>query len=164
MLKARKIRIEALERLLSLAGTTSLEPDEIPIDLKVALIGDRLLYYLLNAYDPEFGQLFKVASDFAEDMPRAMGNDHVFARFVATLQQREKLRPLQRSAVELVVERAARRAADGDKLSLHVSSLLDLLKESDHWAGITCRPPSRRKSAASTSSENGSRKRFCAAP
>ena len=132
VLKAREIRIEALERLLSLAGTTSLEPQPIPLDIKVALIGDRLLYYLLKAYDPEFGQLFKVAADFAEEMPRAGGNAPLYARFIASLQQREQLRPLQRSAVELLVEQAARRAADGDKLSLDVSGLLDLLKESDY--------------------------------
>jgi lon-related putative ATP-dependent protease len=134
VLKAREIRIESLERLLSLASTGSLEPDGIPLDLKVAIVGDRLLYYLLNAYDPEFGQLFKVAADFAEDMPRAAGNDRLYARFVATLQQRDGLRPLRRDALERVVERAARWADDGEKLSLHVSSLLDLLKESDYQA------------------------------
>lgn len=134
LLKAREIRIEALERLLSLTGTTSLEPQPIPLDIKVALLGERLLYYLLKAYDPEFGQLFKVAADFAEAIPRAAGNDPLYARFIAGLQQREQLRPLQCSAVELLVEQAARRAADGDKLSLDISGLLDLLKESDYWS------------------------------
>jgi len=134
LLKAGEIRIEALERLLSLAGTTSLEPQPIPLNLKVALVGERLLYYLLKAYDPEFGQLFKVAADFAEEMPRSGDNDPLYARFIAGLQQHEKLLPLERAAVELLVERAARQAADGDRLSLDVSALLDLLKESDYWA------------------------------
>ncbi len=134
VLKAREIRIESLERLLSLTGTTSLEPQSISLQLKVAIVGDRLLYYLLNAYDPEFGQLFKVAADFAEDMPRITGNDKLFARFVATLQQRDGLRPLQRDALERVVERAARWAENGEKLSLQVTGLLDLLKESDYQA------------------------------
>jgi lon-related putative ATP-dependent protease len=149
VLKAREIRIEALERLLSLAGTTSLEPQEIPLDIKVALLGDRLLYYLLKAYDPEFGQLFKVAADFAEEMPRMTGQDGLYGRFVAGLQQREKLRPLERAAVELVVERAARRAQDADKLSLDVSSLLDLMKEADFQARRAQSERIRREDVAS---------------
>ncbi len=134
MLRSREIRIESVERLLSLTGTSSLEPQTIPLDVKVVLVGERLLYYLLDEYDPEFGQLFKVAADFSEDMPRHTDNDFIYARFIASLQQREKLRPLSRPALERTVEQAARWAMDGDRLSLDVRTLLDLIKESDYWA------------------------------
>jgi lon-related putative ATP-dependent protease len=140
VLKAKEIRIETLERLLSLGSTTFLEPQPIPLDTKVALVGERLLYYLLHAYDPELGQLFKVASDFSEDMPRNDGNDRLYARFLAAVQQREGLRPLNRSALELIVEHAARLAGDSTKLSLRISNLLDLLRESDHFAGRADHP------------------------
>lgn len=134
VLRSREIRIESLERLLSLASTTSLEPQAIPTDVKVVLVGERLLYYLLKAYDPDFGQLFKVAADFAEDMPRLPANDALYARLVATVQENKKLLPLTRDAVELVIEQAARRAADGERVSLHLGSLSDLLREADDRA------------------------------
>lgn len=134
VLRSREVRIESLERLLSLAGTTSLEPTTIPVDLKVVLVGERLLYYLLKAYDPDFGQLFKVAADFAEHMHRLPDNDPLYARLVATLQQDQRLLPLNREAVELVIEQAARRAADGERLSIHLGSLSDLLQEADYRA------------------------------
>ena len=134
VLRAGEIRIESLERVLSLAGTTSLEPEPIPVEVKVVLVGERLLYYLLDAYDPDFAQLFKVAADFAEEMPRQPGQDPIYARLIATLQRQERLLPLTPDGVARVIEQAARRVADRERLSMHVGGLLDLLRESDHLA------------------------------
>ncbi len=139
-LSAREIRIESLERLLSLAATTSLEPEPIPIHVKVVLIGDRFLHYLLKAYDPEFSLLFKVSADFSEDIGRSAERDLLYARLIATLQRREKLRPLDRGAVAGLIDHSARRAQDGEKLSLHVGQLVDLIREADHAAAVAGGP------------------------
>jgi len=134
VLRSKEIRIESIERLLSLASTISLEPQAIPVSLKVVLLGDRLLYYLLKAYDPEFGQLFKVAADFSETMSRVPDNDRLYARLIATLQRKQGLRPLTRRAMERLIEQAARRAEDGERLSLHMGSLVEWLQEADYRA------------------------------
>ncbi len=133
-LNGEEVRIETPDRLLGLMSTVSLEPAPIPLRLKVALVGDRELYYLLKAYDPDFGPLFKVVADFSEDMPRADGREMAYARLVATLQQRDRLRPLTREGVARTIDWAARRADDGEKLSLHLGSLTELLQEADHFA------------------------------
>lgn len=134
-LRAREVRIESLEAMLSIASTTTLEPEPIPLDLKVVLVGDRLLYYLLQEYDPEFGRLFKVAADFSEDIRRDDDATRLYARLIASRQRSANLRPLGRDAVARVIEQAARRAEDGERLSLHMGSLDDLLREADYWAG-----------------------------
>ena len=134
-LSGEEIRIEPVERLVGLMGTVSLEPEPIPLKTKLALVGDRWLYYLLKAYDPDFGPLFKVVADFSEDMPRADGQEMAYAQLVATLQQRDGLRPMHRDGVGRVIDWAARRAGDGEKLSLHLGSLIELLQEADHYAG-----------------------------
>ena len=134
-LRAHEVRVESLETMLSMASTTTLEPEPIPLDLKVVLVGDRRLYYLLQHYDPEFARLFKVAADFSEDMPRDAEATRFYARLIATLQRAGGLRPLSRNAVARVVEQAARRIEDGERLSLHMGSLDDLLREADYWAG-----------------------------
>ena len=133
-LRAHEIKIESLEQLLSLASTTSLQPEPIPLNVKVILTGNRLLYYLLKQYDPEFGQLFKVAADFAEDMDRDEKSVELYARMIATLQQHNHLLALDKKAVERVIEHCSRMAEDGEKVSLHMGGLLDLLRESDYWA------------------------------
>ena len=133
-LNAREIRVEGIERQLSLVSTISLEPEPIPLDIKVVLVGSRELYHLLNAYDPEFGLLFKVPADFSEELSREEESELTYARLVATLQQQESLRPIDRDGVALVIEHAARETWRADKLSLHMSSLLDLLRSADHYA------------------------------
>ena len=134
VLKAGEIKIESLERQLSLVSTTSLEPQPAPIDAKVVLIGSRLLYYLLKHYDPEFGLLFKVNADFAEKLDRNSDSEALFARLAATLQQQEGLLPVSRDGVARVIEYSARSVGDSERLSLHLGELIDLLKESDYWA------------------------------
>ena len=132
-LQAGEIRIESLERALSLISATSLEPEPIPLNLKLILLGEPLIYYLLCAYDPEFHDLFKIAADFDESLARA-DNDHNYARLLGTIARREKLRPLSQNAVARVIEHSARMAGDAEKLLTHLRSLTDLLAESDYWA------------------------------
>ena len=130
----REIRIESLERLLSLASTTSLQPEPIPLDLKVVLTGNRLLYYLLKQYDPEFGQLFKVAADFEEDMQRDDESMQLYAQMIANLQRENELAVVERAGVARIIEHCARMVDDGEKISLHMGGLVDLLREADYWA------------------------------
>lgn len=144
-LQARELRLQSLEQTLSMASTISLEPDPIPLDVKVVLVGDRRLYYLLNQYDPEFSLLFKVEADFAEDFERSPQNTLLYARLLATLQRREKLKPLERGAVARLIEHASRRVEDAERLSLHLASMLDMLRESDFWAGDAVASGSRER-------------------
>ncbi|MDG6778187.1 AAA family ATPase [Thiomicrorhabdus sp. zzn3] len=133
-LRAREIKIESIEQIMSLASTTSLQPEPIPLDIKVVLTGSRLLYYLLKQYDPEFDLLFKVAADFSEEMERDESSMTLYARMIATLQKQNQLLPLEKAAVERIIEHCSRMAQDGEKVSLHMGNLSDLLKESDYWA------------------------------
>jgi predicted ATP-dependent protease len=134
-LKTRELRIESPGQSIGLMSTVTLEPAPIGLDIKVVLIGDPLLYYLLSHYDPEFAELFKVAADFDWRMDRTPDNILGLARSVATLTRKEKLKPLDRSGMARVVEQASREIEDAAKLSTHMASLADLVREADHWAG-----------------------------
>jgi lon-related putative ATP-dependent protease len=133
-LATHEIRIESLGQMHSLVSTVSLEPEPIPLDVKVILLGNRMLYFLLAEYDPEFGELFKVAADFEDEVERSADNDLLYARLIGTLARRDKLRPFDREAVARVIEHSARRAEDAQKLSTHVESLADLVRQADYWA------------------------------
>jgi len=134
-LKSGEIKIQSLEHLLSLANTASLEPQSIPVDVKVVLTGEPLLYYLLQEYDHEFGQLFKIAADFATITDRNADNERLYARLVAATQRKGGIRPLDRSGVGRLIEEASREADDTAKLSLAVDELRDLMHEANYWAG-----------------------------
>jgi predicted ATP-dependent protease len=133
-LYANQINIESLEKMWGLASTVSLEPEPIPLDIKVVVMGDRTLYYLLHEYDPDFGELFKVQADFEEHIERSDKNNLLMARLIATLARKEELRPLTRDAVACVIDYASRHVEDAEKLTTHMRSIADLLREADYWA------------------------------
>jgi lon-related putative ATP-dependent protease len=135
VLKARTLRTESPGQAYMLISTTSLEPQGVPMDVKVVLLGDRLLYHLLSALDPELFELFKVTADFDDRIDRTDESERAYARLVASVVDHHDLRPFDRSAVARVIERSARRAGDADRLSAHTASLADLLREADYWAG-----------------------------
>jgi lon-related putative ATP-dependent protease len=135
-LLSRQIKIQSLGQIYSLVSTVSLEPEPIPLNIKVVLIGERMLYYLLHAYDSEFRQLFKIAADFDDRLHRTAENQQMYARMIAGLLRRDKLRPFDRSAVARIIEHGARLAGDAEKLSISVMDIADLLREADYYASI----------------------------
>ena len=133
-LQTREIRIESPGQMYSLVSTVSLEPEPIPLRAKVILFGDRLVYYLLQQYDPDFGELFKVAADFEDRIERNADTHLLYARLVGTLTRKENLLPFDRSAVARVIDHSARLVGDAQRLSTHMASVSDLLQEADYWA------------------------------
>src|SRR5512135_2453645 len=118
--------------MYSLVSSVSLEPEPIALNVKVILFGDRLFYYLLQQYDPEFGELFKVAADFEERIERNADTHMLYARLIATLARKEKLLPFDRSGIARVIEHSARMVEDAERLSTHMRSIVDLLREADY--------------------------------
>ncbi|MBU1777875.1 MAG: AAA family ATPase, partial [Gammaproteobacteria bacterium] len=133
-LQSREIRIESLGQMYSLVSTVSLEPQPIPLDTKVILFGDRIFYYLLQEYDPEFCELFKVAADFEERIERNAETHLLYAKLIATLARKEKLLPFERGAVARLIEHGARMVGDAERLTTHMRSIVDLLREADFCA------------------------------
>ncbi len=133
-LKTRCIRFESVDDILSLTSTVSLQPDPIPLSLKVVLIGERWLYWLLAAFDPDLAVHFKVLADFDDALDRAGPAEAGYAQLVAALAKDGGLQPLDAPAVARVIEHAARLAEDAHKLTLHVDRIRDLLAEADFWA------------------------------
>lgn len=136
-LRSRQIRMEPVERLLGLVSTVSLEPEPVPLEVKVVLIGEPMIYYLLQAHDPEFKTLFKVQADFEYDMERNAASQQQYAALIASLASEKDLLPLHKTAVARVTEEAARHAGDSGKLSLHIRKIADLIKEADYLARKT---------------------------
>jgi lon-related putative ATP-dependent protease len=133
-LSTGEIRTESLGQAWGLISTVALEPEPIPLEGKVVLFGERMIYYLLLAYDPEFGELFKVSADFEDELPRDAERELLYARLVATLARREQLLPLSRDGVARVIEQAARWSGDAERMSTQLEGLQDLLREADYLA------------------------------
>jgi len=135
-LRARAISINSLERELTLSGTISLEPEAIPLDVKIVLFGDRETWMLLQEYDSEFSELFRITADFENEMDRNADTQLQYAKFIASLVIEKNLLHCDRKAVARIIEHSARMAEHQDRLSLQASDIANLLRESDYWARL----------------------------
>jgi len=134
MLRSHEIRLESPERMMTLHGMVSLEPEVIPLDVKVVLLGEREIFYSLLEADREFSGLFKVAVDFDDDFVRDEDSEALVARVLAAIAKREGLLSLERDAVLRVVEHAARVAEDSNRLTANWRRLADVAREADEIA------------------------------
>jgi ATP-dependent Lon protease len=107
----------------------SLQPQAIPVDVKVVLIGDVETYHIFCANDHDFSQLFKVIVDIQSVIPRDEKGIRLYAQFLARLCRMEKLPPFDNSAVLALAEQGARIAGKGGKLTTRVDRLSDIAGE-----------------------------------
>jgi lon-related putative ATP-dependent protease len=136
-LQSKQVKIESLGQMLSLASTISLEPEPIPLDIKVGLLGDRMVFYLLSQLDPDFSELFKVQVDFENEMNRDAETHNLYARLIATLAHKDELKAFDKEAVACVIERSARLTGDSEKLTARIEEISSLMREADYWAGVS---------------------------
>ena len=116
------------------APTRTLDPDPIPLQVKVILIGPPLLYYMLLDADEDFASIFKVMADFDYEVERTPENELDYAHFIGRLCHDEKLRHLTADAVGQIIEYSARLAGTQNRLSTRFGQLADLVREANHWA------------------------------
>jgi lon-related putative ATP-dependent protease len=129
-----EVRIENMSEQLSIVPTATIRPQPIPLDLKLALIGDRQLYFLLHSFDEDFRRLFAVRADFDAVVDRTDDSTRQYARFVQNQIARNDLLPFSAAAVAEVIEEGARMAAHKEKLSTDLAGLSHLIKEATYWA------------------------------
>lgn len=132
-LASKSVKIEAPSDETTFT-TISLDPEPIPLNVKVILTGDEELYELLSERDPDFSDYFKVEADFGVIMDRTPANEVEYAKLIGSLSKKKKLRSLNKQAVSKVIEYASRLAESSEKLTAHIASIGDLLREADYWA------------------------------
>ncbi len=132
-LRGSIIEIEPLAQLYGLPTTVTLQPECIPLNVKVVLLGDRMLYYMLSQMDPEFSELFKVVADFDDEVDRTDQTLKGYVRVIAGVAANAEIHPVTADGVARLCEYSARLAGDEGKLSMRTETLRDVLIEADYW-------------------------------
>ena len=115
-------------------GVVTLDPEPVPLDVKVVVIGDRPVYDLLYRYDKDFSKVFKVLADFDIVMPVAEVRAQEILSVFAKVVQEEGLLPLDRSGMACLLEFAVRVARGRGKFSSRFSDLADIVREASWHA------------------------------
>ncbi len=133
-LKSRSLRMEEPIEEFRLLSAASLQPEPIPLSVKVVLLGTPSMYQLLYEVDEDFRELFKVKVEFEESLPRTPESERALGRFVAGAVQEHGLRALSAAAVAALVEEGSRQVAHQGRYSARFGEIVDLLREADFWA------------------------------
>ena len=136
-LQIKELNIENNVEQRSYMVMISLKPEPIPLDVKVLLIGDSEIYHALLALDPDFKKLFKVKVEFEESAPRTDENILKIAKFTNSYIKKEKLLPLDKTAVAKLIEYVSKLSDDKEKLSTKFNEIGSVVSEASTWAKLS---------------------------
>ncbi|HXI10928.1 MAG TPA: ATP-binding protein, partial [Thermodesulfobacteriota bacterium] len=134
MIKNREVSIEDVWEQYRLVSSSTLKPAPIPVKIKLVVIGEPFIYYLLYSLDNEYRKLFKVKADFDNVMPNDDANIRKYSYFVAARCKEEGLLPFDRNGVARIVEFGCRLAGNKEKLTARFNDVTNLIVESSYWA------------------------------
>ena len=133
-IKERRVEIEDMGEQFGLFTTKALKPQAIPLDLKIVLVGDPLIYQMLYNLDEDFREIFKVKAHMDVHVERDEKRIDEFCRGLYDVVKRHELMDVHQSAVARLIEYSSEIAGSKEKLSLKVKDIEDLVIESDFWA------------------------------
>lgn len=132
--RSGEVRIENLGEQYSAIPVATLNPQPIPLQVKLVFVGSPTLYQLLYQADEDFRKLFRVKADFSVDMDRSPDCVRLYAGFISNHVRELGLRPFHTSAVARVVEHGSRLVEHQRRLSTRFIEISDLLTEANFWA------------------------------
>ncbi|GLX77516.1 ATP-dependent protease [Thalassotalea insulae] len=132
-LKTQQITIENPYSEFAQSSGVSLQPEKIPLNVKVILLGDPEIYYTLQDYDQEFTELFRVLADFDRHLDNNEQNLIEYAQLIRQRGQQRDYPQITDDAVVELIRYALRRAEHQHKISVNIAQVNDLLDEAVYF-------------------------------
>lgn len=128
-IKTAKINIDLPQSELGMINSVTLTPQEIPLNIKVVLLGSRELYYLMQEYDDEFNEYFRVLADFEYTIDATARSTYEFVRKVQDYVKDLSISSITPNAIARLMEFSYRQAEHQHKLSARFAHVLELIQE-----------------------------------
>lgn len=132
-LRNQKLEIQNFASLFMIS-TTRLKPQPIECDVKVVLIGDAYIYYLLYRLDEDFKKIFKIKAEFDSEMKKDTQTIKEYIAFIKKISEEDGLLPFNKSGMAAVVEYGTRLSGRQKKISTRFHIIADVLREASYWA------------------------------
>jgi len=132
-LKTGKYELPSLDALNGWAAP-QLKPEPIPVDVKVVLVGDPEIFYLLDSAEPRFAGLFKVLADFSDTLSRDQAGFDAYIGVLSRVIKRDNLLPFDASGVARLIEHGARICGQKGRLTSRFARIADIAREASYLA------------------------------
>ncbi|MBI1314877.1 AAA family ATPase [bacterium] len=132
-LKSGEIQIEVYDPF-SMFSVTAMQPEPIPVEVRLVAAGPPLIYHLLCLYDEDFSRVFRVKADFDSETLGGKDACVLYGQFVRRLCEKENTLPFTSDAVVELVRSGARLAEHRGKVSTEFTWVADIIREADFHA------------------------------
>lgn len=133
-IKDKEVRIEDPFEQFGLIAPQALRAEPMPINVKVILTGDTVLYQLLSVYDEDFWEIFKIKADFDSEIEKTKDNMLAYAAFLCGCCEECEARHFEPGGVAKIIEYSARIVSDQERLSSRFAQVKDWIEEANFWA------------------------------
>ncbi|SKA83363.1 Lon-like ATP-dependent protease [Caloramator quimbayensis] len=130
------ISIENLKNQFDIIPLSTLEPENIPLDIKVILLGTPFIYYLLFNYDEEFRELFKIKADFEDEIKNNNGEILKFLGFISNYCDENNVLPISRDGIIEIIKYSSRIAESRNYLTASFDKIVDIIDLADSNAKL----------------------------
>ena len=128
-IKTCKVSVEMPQLEVGMVNSVSLNPQQVPLDVKVLLMGSRELYYMMQEYDDEFNEYFRVLADFETTINSSDRTLYEFVRKVVKYVNKLDIDGISPEAIARLLEFSYRQAEHQHKLSARFAHVLELIQE-----------------------------------
>ncbi|MEQ8441062.1 MAG: AAA family ATPase [Alphaproteobacteria bacterium] len=128
-LRDSSIRIEEPHRQNTVPMIGAPSPKDIPLDVKVILVGSAMLYYAGFSKSPQFQALFKVKADIDHDMKASAADCGVYGSVLNDRAKHATGRTVSQKGISFLLGLAARWAGDRTRLAASLERLDDVISE-----------------------------------
>ncbi|MEX1057827.1 MAG: AAA family ATPase, partial [Natronospirillum sp.] len=131
-LKTRQIKMESPFIDPSLMHAVTLNPETVPLQVKIILVGSRDIYYQLLNLDPEFNELFRILVDFDNYIPRDNSSVELLILRIKHYAEEKNYKPIHRDAVARLIEHSLRQGEHQERISAQIIQLFKVVAEADY--------------------------------
>lgn len=132
-LKNQSLEIQVQDQF-SMFTLSALQPESIPLKVRLVAFGEPLIYHLLYLHDEDFREIFRVKADFDDEQDRDQETGLIYGRLIRQLSEQEGLLPFNAAAVAELIRVGSRLASHQNKVTSIFSHIGDVAREASFWA------------------------------
>lgn len=126
-LKADSIILQNAKSDLELYPIISLSPEDIPLQVKIILIGTNMSYSILNSNDNDFNKLFRIKAEFDHQIENQKENLQKILGFLTHYITENSLLHITRNGVIEILRYASRLAENRAYLTASMNKILEII-------------------------------------
>ncbi len=134
LINSGMLKIENIQEYLGYGITVTLNPQPIPANVKIIMVGEPWIYDLLYMYDADFRKFFKIKAPFDWELDLSKNGVDYYLQLLKSVIESRHLLHVDESGIKEIIKYGMRLVEKKTKVSTQANKIISLLVESDQMA------------------------------